>query len=388
MRSAGSRNIPGTETGSGRRGRGYTPPAMSLSQEKLERLIARSADIVVATDREGKVAYYNDGASRILGYSPAEILGAYVGQLYPHLDEAKRVMRAMRASGHGGAGIVETFQTEFLSKAGERIPVAISGTILYDERGEEDGTIGFAKDLREILRKDQLATLGEVAIGLSHEINNPLAVIVNQLELLEREVMTLAGERDTSIECERLDAVRREVGRITGILERLGHMVESEDYATMEYIGPARMIDLRERRDLRRDPRLVGLQILVVDDDLGVCRSLEEILEAAGCKVETASDGADALARVESGRFDLVLSDVVMPKMDGYELYTALRKLRPELPVLMMTAFHYDRDHVIKRSRLQGLEGVVFKKPVDPTRLCEVIAETVSRRTPERVGAR
>ena len=66
-------------------------------------------------------------------------------------------------------------------------------------------------------------------------------------------------------------------------------MVEREDYATMEYIGPARMIDLRERRELRRDdPRLAGLRILVVDDDLGVCRSLEEILEAAGCEVETA----------------------------------------------------------------------------------------------------
>ena len=117
---------------------------MSISQEKLERLIARSGDIVVGTDRDGKVSYYNDGATRILGYSPAEILGAFVGQLYPSLDEAKRVMRAMRASGHGGAGIVETFQTEFLSKTGERIPVAISGTILYDEHGQEDGTIGFA----------------------------------------------------------------------------------------------------------------------------------------------------------------------------------------------------------------------------------------------------
>jgi PAS domain S-box-containing protein len=354
---------------------------MGLSQEKLERLIARSTDIVVATDRHGNVAYYNDGASRILGYTPDEILGVYVERLYPNLDEAKRVMRAMRNSGHGGKGIVETFQTEFLSKTGERIPVAISGTILYDERGEEDGTIGFAKDLREILRKDQLATLGEVAIGLSHEINNPLAVIVNQLELLEREVVSLAGERDCSVECERLDAIRREVGRITGILERLGHMVEREDYATIEYMGPARMIDLRERREMKRDPRLAGRRILVVDDDLGVCRSLEEILEAVGCSVETASDGAEALARVGSTRFDLVLSDVVMPKMDGYELYTALRKLRPELPVLMMTAFHYDRDHVIKRSRMEGLEGVIFKKPVDPARLCEVIAEMVSRRS-------
>src|SRR5215471_16579461 len=201
---------------------------MSLTQEKLERLIARSADIVVGTDRHGNVVYYNDGATRILGYTASEILGVYVAKLYPHIDEARRVMQAMRASGHGGAGIVETFQTEFLSKAGERIPVAISGTILYDENGEEDGTIGFAKDLREILRKDQLATLGEVAIGLSHEINNPLAVIVNQVELLEREVIALAGERDTSIECERLDAIRREIGRITGILERLGSMVERE----------------------------------------------------------------------------------------------------------------------------------------------------------------
>jgi CheY-like chemotaxis protein len=219
-----------------------------------------------------------------------------------------------------------------------------------------------------------------VAVGLSHEINNPLAVIVNQVELLERELMALADDRDCSVECERLDAIRREVGRITGILERLGHMVEREDYATIDYVGAARMVDLRERREQKRDERLAGLRILVVDDDLGLCRSLKEILEAAGCRVETAPDGAQALVRVEQQRFDLVLSDVVMPKMDGYELYTALRRMRPELPVLMMTAFHYDRDHVIKRARMQGLEGVIFKKPVDPAKLCEVIAETVGRR--------
>jgi PAS domain S-box-containing protein len=353
---------------------------MSLSQEKLERLIVRSTDIVVATDRKGNVAYYNDGASRILGYAPDEILGAYVERLYPDLDEAKRVMRAMRSEDFGGAGVVETFQTRFLSKRGEHIPVAISGTLLHDDAGQEDGTIGFAKDLREILRKDQLATLGEVAVGLSHEINNPLAVIINQAELLEREVDELAGERDSSVECERIDAIRREVGRITGILERLGRMVETEHYETATYVGPARMIDLRERHGLERDPRLEGLRILVVDDDSGICITLKEILEASGCRVETASDGEEGLQRIESERFDLVLSDVVMPKMDGYELYAAIRKSHPELPVLMMTAFHYDKDHVIKRSRVEGLEGVVFKKPVDTLRLREVIAESVAKR--------
>ncbi|MGH0031529.1 MAG: response regulator [Myxococcota bacterium] len=351
---------------------------MDLSKEVLERLIARSTDIVVATDRKGNVSYYNDGASRILGYTSDEILGVYVERLYPDIDEAKKVMRAMRGPDHGGVGIVASFQTTFLSKKGEQIPVAISGTLLFDEQGEEDGTIGFAKDLREILKKDQLATLGEVAVGLSHEINNPLAVIVNQTELLESEVERLAGDADTSVECERIDAIRREVGRVSGILQRLSDMVEGDQYETIEYIGPARMIDLRAKdAQAEADPRLSGRRILVVDDDPGICHTLKEILEASGCRVRTAADGAEGLHCVEEEKFDLVLSDVVMPNMDGYELYMALQKDHPKLPVLMMTAFHYDKDHIIKRSRVEGLQGVIFKKPVDTAKLRQVIAETI-----------
>ena len=348
---------------------------MNLSKEDLERLVARSTDIIVATHRGGEVAYYNEGASRILGYRPEEILGESVLRLYPSAEEAKRVMHAMRDEGFGGPGTVDGLQTTFRTAGGEDIPVAISGSLLYDEAGAEAGTIGFAKDLREILRKDQLATLGEVAVGLSHEINNPLAVIVNQLELLERDVIEMAKEADVSVECERIDAMRREVGRISGILSRLGEMAEAETYETIDYVGPSRMIDLREHRNL--EPRLTGLHVLVVDDDLGICQSVREILESAGARVTTAANGAEGLRCVESESFDLVLSDVVMPEMDGYALYTAIRSRRPGLPVLMMTAFHYDRDHVIKRSRLEGLEGVIFKKPVDPKRLVDVIVEMV-----------
>ncbi len=353
-----------------------------LTKERLEQLVARSTDIVVATDRKGTVIYYNDGAKKSLGYAASEVLGAFVGRLYPGLEEAKRVMAAMRSPEHGGPGIVETFRTTFLSKSGEEIPVAISGAVLKDEHGEEDGTVGFAKDLREILHKEELATLGEVAIGLSHEINNPLAVILNQTELLERDVCELAGERDVSVEMERLDAVRREIARVAEILERLGEMVREETYETVDYIGPARMIDLRTRRsrEEKREPRLRGLRVLVADDDLGIANSLKEILEADGCAVTTASDGLEALEQLERHPPDVVLTDVVMPNMDGHELFEKIRERRPGLPVLMMTAFHYDKDHIIKRSRVAGLATVIFKKPVDPERLRAALLEVVERK--------
>jgi CheY-like chemotaxis protein len=207
-------------------------------------------------------------------------------------------------------------------------------------------------------------------------------VILNQVQLLENEISRLAGERDCSVEDERLDAVRREVARISDILERLGEMVQTDSYQTINYVGPSRMIDLR-RREARmggQDDRLHGLRILVVDDDNGICVSLKEILESMGCEVETASDGLEALTCIEGAHFDLMLSDVVMPNMDGHQLYLEVQQRFPDLPVLMMTAFHYDKDHIIKRARMKGLEGVIFKKPVDPGRLCEVIEETVRKR--------
>ena len=83
---------------------------MSLSKERLQRLTDRSTDMVVATDRAGKVDYYNDGAERGLGYRSREIMGEHVSRLYKNVAEAKRVMAAMRSPGDGGKGIVETIQ--------------------------------------------------------------------------------------------------------------------------------------------------------------------------------------------------------------------------------------------------------------------------------------
>ena len=111
--------------------------------------------------------------------------------------------------------------------------------------------------------------------------------------------------------------------------------------------------------------------------------SIAEILRAEGAAVTEVGNGKEAIERIRLERFDLVLSDVVMPEMDGYELFQTARREAPETPVVLMTAFYYDQDHVIKRSRLEGLDGVIFKKPVNPERLVKTLAELVTRVRPD-----
>ena len=350
----------------------------------LEQLIAHSTDIVVATDRKGHVVYYNDGAQRILGYATEEVLGAASSAASTRAStRRKRVTAAMREPRARRRGRrARPSRRTFLAQERRGDPGRDLGTLLHDEQGEEDGTIGFAKDLREILHKEQLATLGEVAIGLSHEINNPLAVILNQVELLERDIERRWPASATSpSRASASTPIRREIGRVTEILERLGEMVRDGELRDDRLRRPGahgRSAQRGPRAPGARRPRLRGLRILVVDDDGGICRTLQEILEADGCQVETARDGDEALAKARRrATSTLVLSDVVMPNMDGYELFSAIRELHPDLPVLMMTAFHYDKDHIIKRSRLDGLEGVIFKKPVDPDRLRDALFQAV-----------
>jgi CheY-like chemotaxis protein len=292
-------------------------------------------------------------------------------RLYPSQEEARRVMAAMRSDEHGGPGKVKNFETVFVDRLGGRIPVAISGSILIDENGLETGSIGFAKDITEIKRRDRLATLGEVAIGLCHEINSPLEVILNQIEVLGSFVRKHAEGPEEEAEEERLDSVRREVAKVQAIINRLVDMSKGAEYTTREYLPGAQMTDFQRRRGARQGG-LEGLRILVVDDDLAVCGSLRDLLVEEGCKVFIAGGGLDALRILDHEAVDLVLSDVVMPDLDGYDLYMEVRR-RGSTPVILMTGYYYDKDHVLKRSRLEGLDGILFKKPVEPARLKEMI---------------
>lgn len=365
-------------TATKKRGRNDESPPRPFPPHYLEKLIESSPDIVVAIDRAGRIVFYNDGAEKNLGYSSEETLGHEVDLIYPTIDEAKRVMRAMRADDCGGPGKLKNFETVFVDRWGVAVPVAISGSILFDDDGLEIGSIGFAKDIRELRRRDRLATLGEVAVAVCHQINNPLEVILNQTALLRTFARSHAGSVEGIDAEERVDSVRHEVEKIQEIVNRLVALSRGEEYGTKEYHGDTRMANLAPAPAPAGERSLEGLRALVVDDDIGVCFSLRDLLISEGCKVLTAATGLEALKVLDHAEVDVIVSDVVMPDLDGYDLYMEVKE-RSDTPVVLMTGYYYDRDHVIKRSRLEGLDNVLFKKPVDPERLKKVIREVCHR---------
>ncbi|MCB9845731.1 MAG: response regulator transcription factor [Phycisphaeraceae bacterium] len=120
--------------------------------------------------------------------------------------------------------------------------------------------------------------------------------------------------------------------------------------------------------------------ILVVEDDPAIRRGVADALEFAGFVVREAGDGQQGLEAACSGAFDLVLLDILMPKMDGLTMLGELRKARPSLPVIMLTAKGEERDKVQGLKR--GADDYVVK-PFGPDELIARV-EAVLRRSAER----
>ncbi len=111
--------------------------------------------------------------------------------------------------------------------------------------------------------------------------------------------------------------------------------------------------------------------VLIVDDDPRVLWLTQRILTEAGFQTTSASDGLDALERVRQRpqAFDAVVSDIVMPKLDGVALLGRLSRLRPSLPVLLMSGY------APPDLQTRGLDApcAVLPKPYDPDALVEAV---------------
>jgi len=115
--------------------------------------------------------------------------------------------------------------------------------------------------------------------------------------------------------------------------------------------------------------------ILVVDDNVDLLESLSLILRRSGYSVDMAKDGLSAIDKFKSHPFDVILMDLVMPRMDGVEAFRRIRQINPGASVILMTAY-YEED-VVRKMLDEGALSALCK-PIDIAWVMGLIGKTVS----------
>jgi two-component system, NtrC family, sensor kinase len=197
-------------------------------------LIESSLDGIIGCDPDDVVVTFNQSAQSMVGYDKSEVLHKmHLGHfLLP--EEETRLKHFLQDKDRGGRRRQYLFETTLCSRVGQRIPVQMS-VAQIDIPGQEPGTVCFVRDLREIrrlerevedqariLHQDKMMSLGRLAASVVHEINNPLAGILNYCRLMLRILGRGPVSSDQMEKFSRyLDLVEKETARCSQIVSNL-----------------------------------------------------------------------------------------------------------------------------------------------------------------------
>jgi CheY-like chemotaxis protein len=119
-------------------------------------------------------------------------------------------------------------------------------------------------------------------------------------------------------------------------------------------------------------------RILVVDDEALVRAAIAVVLRRAGHGVTLAEDGLDALRKFHPHCFDLVITDIVMPRMEGIETMRALRRLEPQIPIIAMSGSEGPDNGLYLRAAIALGADAALRKPVSADELRHVVDDALA----------
>jgi PAS domain S-box-containing protein len=214
----------------------------------LERLIDSTVDGIICADMRGNILIFNQGAARLYGYSPGEVVGKLPAwKLYPD-GVARAIMAELRSAEHGGVGRMEPSRREIVTKDGELVPVSLAASIVYEDE-REIATVGIVSDLRERIKIEQRlqqaqeklvvtekqALIAELAGTTAHELNQPLTSVMGYSELLKKKMSP------DDVHYRAVDIILREAERMAEIVRKIGKITR---YETKAYVGSTQILDL------------------------------------------------------------------------------------------------------------------------------------------------
>ena len=118
-----------------------------------------------------------------------------------------------------------------------------------------------------------------------------------------------------------------------------------------------------------------SITVLVIDDDERVRTLLRDILRFAGYGVIEASDGKSGVRYLEKGGFDMVLTDLGMPEMNGWEVVKMIKKETPQIPVVLITGWGTNLDE--EKVKESGVDGIIGK-PFQVNEVIEAVEQFIT----------
>jgi PAS domain S-box-containing protein len=242
--------------------------ALQETSAELTDLVTHSADAIVGLDADGRVRLWNQAAERLLGHPAGAALGCAADDLLvPNDDDARRDAELVRRDLSARGEIVNR-RLRWRSSTGDAVPVSVTATLVRGADGRERGTSLIARDVRPeeqmeaaMRRSERLAAMSVMAAGMAHEINNPLAVLSNRLELISAEM------REQRHSC----AFERDLGVLQEHARRLSHLTHDLLRLAREPDGANRPVDLSAvaRRMGRLVERTLHARGIRLDVDAG-----------------------------------------------------------------------------------------------------------------------
>lgn len=226
--------------------------------------------------------------------------------------------------------------------------------------------VALAFHILDLLVVERYTTGETVSSTMEGEISEPLEDLQHEAEWLQELAARDPGAAEHAERILRdIDSIRR---RVTDVRR-----------------GPRSILGVEQAmKEPSVDPLLENRRILVVDDEPGIRETIGDILQRRGAIVQIHENGEDAITGIEAAftengpGLDLIISDIKLPDRTGYEIFSAARHARPDLPVILMTGFGYDPHHSIVRASQDGLQSVLFK-PFRAQRLLDEVRRAFSR---------
>jgi two-component system chemotaxis sensor kinase CheA len=174
------------------------------------------------------------------------------------------------------------------------------------------------------------------------------------------------------------------------LVKGLGHNLRGlRFFSGASVLGDGRIVPILNQHDLlnsikdgvtftvRDESQSVVKTILAVDDSITSRMLIKNILEASGYKVVSAVDGVDAYAKLTAASFDLVVSDVEMPRMDGFELTARIRETDSvaNIPVILVTSLESGADK--EKGVIAGANAYIVKRSFDQSNLLETVKRLI-----------